>query len=69
MAQDTRNNYSFISPPENKYKKQNYLILRTVLGMITTQSDKLLANGATTVRFSFARSRVIDYSTHLLAAC
>lgn len=43
------------------------LVFLTVLGMITTQSDELLANRATTIGFSLAALCVLNHSLHLLA--
>lgn len=43
------------------------LLLLTMLGMVTTEGDELLANGATAVGLSLAVLRMLDDALHLLA--
>lgn len=43
------------------------LVLLTVLSMVTTQRDKLLADGAATIGFSLAAFCVLNNTFHLLA--
>lgn len=42
------------------------LVLLTVLGMVTAQSNELFADRAATIGFALATFGVLDYALHLL---
>lgn len=48
-------------------ERDRTLVLLTVLCMVTTQSNKLLAHRAATIGFALAALGVLHHSLHLLA--
>lgn len=48
-------------------ERDRALVLLTVLSVVATQRDKLLANGAATIGFSLATFCVLNNTFHLLA--